>query len=465
MSSTTTLSLPDITSITVHLGKQRVRIPRRESYEELLETIRFHLPDINATEDITLQTKDVPKGDGKWVDLSPPFWHFIHKTTDNLKVNLSRASKRRPLGSKVIGIEVPELCRTLTAEIKSNDKVVQLMTDIRRRLGLSGDFKLQFKADSLPEFDFLNVWGVETNHTLVLTQGKPPSQITTAGKFRVKVHYDVDYFHLPARPTTSVKKLKDAVSSQLRISPCELRLIAGGVRLDEGDTLAAYGITESQPDVYAFVVQVGGKPVIYVFPPKGTSLEAQWGFSAIYPVVNAKATAAGGQSLCWNITLGWMFRTSIGKQRIDGHRQEQFIPSRPSVDDGNSVLLSLEKLPLYLDHALLALGLDTEARTSFITYWLPSFNKHKHISLRFLPQAAYEASAPLDVLPKPDVVARIFMLFQGVEDCDVEHWLEATLRASQPVNRWQDVVGVDPSRVCDTTLYRVIEWGGMEIRF
>jgi hypothetical protein len=84
--------------------------------------------------------------------------------------------------------------------------------------------------------------------------------------------------------------------------------------------------------------------------------------------------------------------------------------------------------------------------------------------MRFLPQAAYEASAPLNISPKPDVVARIFMLFQGVEDCDVGHWLDAAQRASQPVETWQDIVGIDASRVCDASLYRVIEWGGMEIR-
>lgn len=56
------------------------------------------------------------------------------------------------------------------------------------------------------------------------------------------------------------------------------------------------------------------------------------------------------------------------------------------------------------------------------------------------------------------------MLFQGVDDCDAEHWLEATQRASQPVEKWQNIVGLDPSRVGDASLYRVIEWGGMEIR-
>jgi len=47
---------------------------------------------------------------------------------------------------------------------------------------------------------------------------------------------------------------------------------------------------------------------------------------------------------------------------------ERFIPNDATLDDANSVLLVTEKITPYLDSALIALGLHTEARTSFITY-------------------------------------------------------------------------------------------------
>ena len=47
---------------------------------------------------------------------------------------------------------------------------------------------------------------------------------------------------------------------------------------------------------------------------------------------------------------------------------ETFDPSRPSLSPGNSILLPIGKIPSYLDAALKALTLHTEARTSFITY-------------------------------------------------------------------------------------------------
>jgi len=49
-------------------------------------------------------------------------------------------------------------------------------------------------------------------------------------------------------------------------------------------------------------------------------------------------------------------------------KAELFIPNDASLHDTNSVLLATNKITPYLDSALKALGLHTEARTSFITY-------------------------------------------------------------------------------------------------
>ncbi|KAJ6459124.1 hypothetical protein C8R47DRAFT_1244441 [Mycena vitilis] len=110
----------------------------------------------------------------------------------------------------------------------------------------------------------------------------------------------------------------------------------------------------------------------------------------------------------------------------------------------------------------LGLGLHTEARTSFITYWLPSFVEHKRVALRFVPQAAYETAAALDISPQPDVVTRVFMLFKGISDDALGEWEEAQ-SGDDDAERWRKVVGVDARRASDASLLRVLEWGGMEI--
>lgn len=98
------------------------------------------------------------------------------------------------------------------------------------------------------------------------------------------------------------------------------------------------------------------------------------------------------------------------------------------------------------------------------SYWLPSLLKHEHVALKFLSQTSYEAAAPLNVSPAPDVVTRVFMLFRGIEANDLDAWNIARSRADADVSHWVNTVGVDVGKASDTTLYRVLEWGGMEIR-
>ena len=81
--------------------------------------------------------------------------------------------------------------------------------------------------------------------------------------------------------------------------------------------------------------------------------------------------------------------------------------------------------------------------------------------MRFLPQAEYEEAARLTVSPSPDVVTRVFMLFRGLSAQDADEW-SATGFVKAPV--WKDVVGVDAAKALDTSLFRVLEWGGMEVK-
>lgn len=97
------------------------------------------------------------------------------------------------------------------------------------------------------------------------------------------------------------------------------------------------------------------------------------------------------------------------------------------------------------------------------SYWLPSILKHAHIALRFVPQVEYEQAARLAVTPTPDVVTRIFMVFRGIEEGEMSQWESAVQRVAEDVTFWKDVVGIDASAAQDTSLFRVLEWGGMEV--
>ncbi|KAG1869446.1 hypothetical protein DFJ58DRAFT_766224 [Suillus subalutaceus] len=230
------------------------------------------------------------------------------------------------------------------------------------------------------------------------------------------------------------------------------------------------------------------EPVIYLYSPSDIdvsvklSLIPEWSLSVIYPVVT---TEDHGQRLEWNVHthqdgnltehnsgldvsyLFWEAETNPQAFPRSPASKPQpvdtFSPISGSLDDMDSIVIPVDKATVYLDKSLKVLGLHTEARTSFITYWLPSILKHEYIALRFVPQAAYERAASLSISPQPDVVTRVFMLFRGISREHLENWSNAQMQAEKDVAWWVDVVGVDPARAGDMTLFRVLEWGGMEV--
>lgn len=70
----------------------------------------------------------------------------------------------------------------------------------------------------------------------------------------------------------------------------------------------------------------------------------------------------------------------------------------------------------------------------------------------------------MTVSPAPDIVTRVFMIFQGVEEVNLEKWGPARIKATQCPNIWREIVEVDVEKAADTSLFRVLEWGGMEVK-
>ncbi|KAG6840619.1 hypothetical protein C0991_005518 [Blastosporella zonata] len=228
------------------------------------------------------------------------------------------------------------------------------------------------------------------------------------------------------------------------------------------------------------------KPVIYVFSPVEidvsiyVTLDKDMKFTAVYPIVPVQKLHPQGEKILWDVHTGsdgtlveretglelsslfWEADLNVRSSILSNPRADSgSIPGTWTLSDSNAVVLSIADINRYLEKALLSLGLHTEARTSFVTFWLPAFSSHKYIALRFMPQAEYSRIAPLGISPEPDVVTRVFMLFQGVRD--LEAWPSAQKRALDDVSLWTDVVGVDTAAALNKDLSRVLEWGAMEI--
>jgi hypothetical protein len=267
----------------------------------------------------------------------------------------------------------------------------------------------------------------------------------------------------------------------------QIRLIYNGKDLEDERTLTECHV--SNLSTIHFVCRMrGDKPVIYLHPPHDLEavsvrlgLVREWEFSATYPVVEPKIIE-NRSTIEWNVaaksngdltenTSGLQLSYLFWEAEVTPYRpptpgdeeiaKVSFNPANPVVSPENAVVLSFTPFLKYLDCALTSLGLHVAARNDFVTFWLPHFvrirESGKDIAFRFLPQAEYEHAARLDVVPAPDVITRVFLLFGGVDPSDLD-WAEAYQRAGD-VN-WKQIVGVR-DEAWDSTKFRVLEWGGM----
>ena len=67
----------------------------------------------------------------------------------------------------------------------------------------------------------------------------------------------------------------------------------------------------------------------------------------------------------------------------------------------------------WLLRALPRLGLSVREATDMAQFWAPRMAGHAAILLHFMPQAAWDAVAALEVSPPPDAVLRVFMCWAG----------------------------------------------------
>ncbi|KAJ3517354.1 hypothetical protein NMY22_g13985 [Coprinellus aureogranulatus] len=437
----------------------KVLITSPKDHDRLQESIRRHFPHIPQGHRVSYWTKDLEICEGSLTEVSPDVWTVVIPLLSKLTVQSSpdKGHAEKGIDSSCDEDSKPENLPMTKKERQSSPPLAPQITDS------SPTEKIQF-----------TVW------------------------------YEGSDVSLKCRPSSKLSIIYPAIMSRFKLdhlSECDVYLLGGEGRLGRDMTLQENGV-EDGDDLDLLRRLVGGKPVIYLMPPAGSNIEAtvtlslvpEWEFSAVYPVVPTRKTHPGGKSLQWNVTAspnGTILEKTTGlevsflfweaealklaarpahPQAVGGATiepmafRETFDPTRPHIDVNNSVVLEVANITPYLDKALQSLGLHTEARTSFITYWLPSMLKHKYVALRFLPQKVYERAAPLEVSPAPDVTARIFMLFKGIKEEEVlSAWRAAVARADLGTARWRSIVGLSNQSLTDESLFRVVEWGGMEV--
>lgn len=96
----------------------------------------------------------------------------------------------------------------------------------------------------------------------------------------------------------------------------------------------------------------------------------------------------------------------------------------------------------FLEDALTRLGLNRREANEFIVYWLPRMERNPWNRISFQSEP-YEEAARLEIMPEPDVLIRVFMVFEALES---------------PVE-----LEPQPLTMPERTGFTAVEWGGCEL--
>ncbi|KXZ53504.1 hypothetical protein GPECTOR_7g954 [Gonium pectorale] len=123
----------------------------------------------------------------------------------------------------------------------------------------------------------------------------------------------------------------------------------------------------------------------------------------------------------------------------------------PDFDPARSFCIAGADVEAWLYDALKAFGMPVRERTDMLTYWMPHMEGSPYVLAAFADPYHYQAAAALVVEPPPDVLVRVFLLFE---------------RLAAPV-AVRGCLAAEAARVGvlrrEGARLAVLEWGGMEV--
>lgn len=169
--------------------------------------------------------------------------------------------------------------------------------------------------------------------------------------------------------------------------------------------------TMGELDTVLYQLEYGdgiAKPVIYLYPEKDMIVNVELDFNGrlthTYPKYDK----------------GWMVYAKSDGTLYDkdgneyyalyweGHEKEPF-----KIDEG--FVIEGAKTTEFLEDALATLGLNRREANEFIIYWLPQMENNPYNLIHFSTEQ-YEEMAELKIMPEPETVIRVMMVFQPLTD-------------------------------------------------
>lgn len=150
------------------------------------------------------------------------------------------------------------------------------------------------------------------------------------------------------------------------------------------------------------------KPAIYLYPEKETEVSVRIGTESMKLTCTYPAYRDG-----WKVTAA-----PDGVLKADGQTYSYLYwegEGATNWDFSKGFCVAGEETAAFLEDALAKLGLNRKEANEFIVYWLPRMQKNAYNLISF-QEESYEASAPLSIIPAPDTVIRVFMVYKPLEE-------------------------------------------------
>jgi hypothetical protein len=182
------------------------------------------------------------------------------------------------------------------------------------------------------------------------------------------------------------------------------------------------------------------KPVIYVYPDVNTD-------------ITLNVIPTGEMRFTYPVlpTVGWKFTAHPDGKLLFGDQSFRYLfwessQAKPSVNTHNGSLIAQKNVLAFLEEKLTLIGLTSEEKADFITYWAPQMMQNSNYFIQFQFNEDCNQYAELDISPKPDRVNRVYMVFKGMDVIT-------------------DNLIFIPQKITpfDRNGYTVLEWGGMEL--
>ncbi len=184
------------------------------------------------------------------------------------------------------------------------------------------------------------------------------------------------------------------------------------------------------------------KPVIYFYPKKETQVHVKLDIKGMldftYPA--------------YDVNKGWNFVAyPNGKLDINGKEHNYLFwegvtnLEREDQKLQQGFVVQKENVVAFLEKKLSKMGLNSNEKEDFITYWGPLMTQHKQCLVHFMFNEQFAKYASLNITPKPDHLFRVFMLWSPLEE------------GVHPMPKPQVIPSITREG------FTVIEWGGANI--